>query len=89
MGFKRKMNFTPKFGLFIDKCGSYCIMWLWEVIITENTSINKDEIPAEAIEALARCLLPEILKFFNSESGKREFAEWKANQTTNQTEQAA
>jgi len=29
---------------------------------------------------LARCLLPEIQKFFESEDGKKEFAEWKAEQ---------
>ena len=30
------------------------------------------------IEALARCLLPEIQKFFESEEGKQEFEEWRA-----------
>jgi len=29
---------------------------------------------------LARCLLPEIQKFFESEDGKKEFAEWKKQQ---------
>jgi hypothetical protein len=38
------------------------------------------EIPDSAIEALARCLLPAIQSFFESESGRREFAEWKAQQ---------
>ena len=37
-------------------------------------------IPRHEIEALARCLLPEIQKFFESEEGKREFAEWQAEQ---------
>lgn len=37
-------------------------------------------IPEHEIEALARCLLPEIQKFFESEDGQREFAEWKAQQ---------
>lgn len=37
-------------------------------------------IPRHEIEALARCLLPEIQKFFESEEGKREFAEWKQKQ---------
>lgn len=35
-------------------------------------------IPKHEVEALARILLPEIQKFFESEEGKREFAEWKA-----------
>jgi hypothetical protein len=39
------------------------------------------QIPDNAIEALARCLLPAIQSFFESEEGRREFAEWKAQQT--------
>ena len=35
-------------------------------------------IPQHEIEALARCLLPEIQKFFQSPEGKKEFEEWKA-----------
>ncbi|MDR1563722.1 MAG: hypothetical protein LBS74_02060 [Oscillospiraceae bacterium] len=45
-------------------------------------------IPRHEIEALARCLLPEIQKFFESEDGKREFAEWKAQQAGKQKEKA-
>ena len=37
-------------------------------------------IPRHEIEALARCLLPEIQKFFESEEGKKEFDEWKQQQ---------
>ena len=37
-------------------------------------------IPEHEVEALARCLLPEIQKFFESEEGKREFEEWKKEQ---------
>ena len=35
-------------------------------------------IPKHEIEAFARCLLPEIQKFFENEEGKREFEEWRA-----------
>ena len=35
-------------------------------------------IPKHEVEALARILLPEIQKFFESEEGQKEFAEWKA-----------
>ena len=34
-------------------------------------------IPLHEVEALARVLLPEIRKFFESEEGQREFEEWK------------
>ena len=37
-------------------------------------------IPKYEIEALARILLPETQKLFESEEGQREFAEWKAQQ---------
>jgi hypothetical protein len=32
--------------------------------------------PDDAIQALARCLLPAIRSYFESDEGKREFAEW-------------
>ena len=38
------------------------------------------DIPEHEVEALARCLLPEIQKFFESDEGKREFEEWKKMQ---------
>lgn len=37
-------------------------------------------IPYHEVEALARVLLPEILAFFESEEGQREYAEWKVQQ---------
>lgn len=40
----------------------------------------QSEIPDYEIETLARSLLPEIQKYFESEQGKREFNEWKARQ---------
>jgi hypothetical protein len=39
------------------------------------------------MEALARCLLPEIQRFFESEDGKREFAEWKRQQAEKRKEE--
>ena len=35
-------------------------------------------IPQHEMEALARVLLPEIEKFYASEEGQRQFAQWKA-----------
>lgn len=43
-------------------------------------------IPRHEIEALARCLLPETQKFFESEEGKKEFSEWKRQQAEKQNE---
>ena len=42
---------------------------------SENFSI-----PQHEIEALARCLLPDIQSYFESEEGQRAFAEWEKAQ---------
>ncbi len=39
--------------------------------------INNSTIPQHQIEAIARCIMPDILAFYESEEGQREFAEWK------------
>ena len=39
--------------------------------------INNSGIPQHEIEKIARCILPDILAFYESEEGQREFAEWK------------
>jgi len=39
-------------------------------------------VPADAIEALARCLLPTIRSYFESNEGKAAFTEWKSQQET-------
>ena len=41
----------------------------------DNRSYNP---PTEALEALARCLYPAIRSYFESEEGRREFAEWQS-----------
>lgn len=38
--------------------------------------INNTTIPQHQIEAIARCILPDILAFYESEEGQREFAKW-------------
>ena len=40
--------------------------------------INRSGIPEHEIENIARILLPDILAFYESEEGQREFDEWKA-----------
>ena len=39
--------------------------------------INNSDIPQHQIEAIARCIMPDILAFYESEEGQREFSEWK------------
>ena len=40
--------------------------------------VNDTNIPQHEIEKLARCFLPDILAFYESEEGQQEFAAWKA-----------
>lgn len=42
--------------------------------------INTTSYPDHVIEKVARCLLPDILTYFESEEGQKEFEEWKAAQ---------
>ena len=42
--------------------------------------INNTTIPQREIEIIARCIFPDILAFYESEEGQREFAGWKAQQ---------
>lgn len=39
--------------------------------------INNSDIPQHQIEAIARCIMLDILAFYESEEGQREFVEWK------------
>ena len=39
--------------------------------------ISHTDIPQHKSEAIARCIMPDILTFYESEEGQREFAEWK------------
>ena len=41
-------------------------------------SVDTTEIPEYVFESLARSLLPVIQKYYESEGGKKAFAEWKA-----------
>jgi len=42
--------------------------------------INNTKIPQYKIEAIARCIMPDTLTFYESEEGQKEFAEWKRQQ---------
>jgi hypothetical protein len=48
--------------------------------------INNSAIPQHQIEAIARCIMPDILAFYESEEGQREFAEWKKQRETERQE---
>ena len=48
--------------------------------------INNSELPDHEIEAIARCIYPDILELFESEEGQKEFAEWKARKAQEEKE---
>lgn len=43
----------------------------------ELNDVNSAEIPEFVYESLARSLLPIIQKYYESDEGKKAFAEWK------------
>ncbi len=51
--------------------------------------VNNTKIPPHKIEAIARCLLPDILAYYESEEGQREFAEWKEQREAKQADDMA
>ena len=46
------------------------------------------EIPDDLIKEIARCLVPDIIAFFETEEAKREFEEWKLEQEKKLAEKA-
>lgn len=49
-----------------------------------ETNVNPDNlsgvlISEDAAESLVRCFLPDIVSFFESENGRKEFDEWDKN----------
>ena len=48
--------------------------------------VNNPGIPQHIIESIARCILPDIIAYYETEEGQREFREWKANRDAEQTE---
>ena len=46
------------------------------------------QIPEHIRKEIARCLLPDIVAYFESERGQREFAEWKAQQEAEKKEKS-
>lgn len=53
----------------------------------ENSNNPYDiELPQSIIDSFARFLVPEIRKFYDSEQGQKEFAEWQERQIEHRTE---
>ena len=48
----------------------------------KNVNDYGSGVSQQQIEVLARCFLPEIEKFYESEEGQRKFEEWKKKQSS-------
>lgn len=48
--------------------------------------VNNSGIPQHEIEYIAQCILPDIIAFYESEEGQREFQEWKAQHEAEKAE---
>lgn len=46
------------------------------------------QLPPSVIQEVARCLLPDVVAYCESEEGKAEFAKWKAEQDAKKKEQS-
>ncbi|MBE6673369.1 MAG: hypothetical protein E7599_07645 [Ruminococcaceae bacterium] len=58
------------------------------LLIEKEVKINfKSELPEHEIDALAKCFLPDILDYFNSEEGGKEFEEWKKKQNNKDSDE--
>ena len=79
-----------------DNGGSSTILYIVDTLLALNVrrilaKHLKDnhgslEIPEAVLRDIAKCLLPNIIAFFNTEEGKAEFAQWKEEQRKAQAE---
>ncbi len=51
--------------------------------------INNSGIPQHAIESIARCILPDIIAYYESEEGQRKFKEWLAKKEQSEEQEVA
>ena len=49
---------------------------------------HHSKVPDYVIQEMARCLLPDLIAFYESEEGKAAFAQWKAEQDSKKKEQS-
>ena len=63
-----------------------CLQYIYWDIRGEK---HMPEIPAHLRMEMARCLLPDIIAFCESEKGKAEIAQWKAEQESKKEQSKA
>ena len=53
---------------------------------SKKKPVNNSGIPQHIIESIARCILPDIIAYYETEESQRQFQEWKAMQEAEKTE---
>ena len=48
--------------------------------------VNNSVYPDHVIESIARCLLPDMIAYYETEESQRQFAQWKAEQAVQKAE---
>ena len=89
---KAKLGRRPALALLTDKSSGIQPEFQKQLsdIVKRIEKLLKDnrgecEIPDDLIKEIARCLVPDIIAFFETEEAKREFEAWKAEQEQKNT----
>ena len=62
-----------------------CLQYIyWDI----RGQMHHPKIPDHIIQEMARCLLPDLIAFYETEEGKAAFAQWKAEQDAKKKEQS-
>ena len=62
-----------------------CLQYIyWDI----RGQMHHPKIPDHVIQEMARCLLPDLIAFYESEEGKAAFAQWKAEREAKKKEQS-
>ena len=65
------------------------LLWRIEFVFRDTRGEHKlPSLPDHLRMEIARCILPDIVAYFESERGQREFAEWKAQQEAEKKEKS-
>ena len=51
--------------------------------------VNNSVYPDHVIESIARCLLPDMIAYYETEESQRQFAEWKTAQEAQKVAQCS
>ena len=68
----------------------YIVAHHWAALISEKLRSKRAswDIPDDIIKEIARCLLPDIVSYCESEAGKADFERWKEQQDEMQKSKA-